>query len=156
MKRTLALAIATFLVLHSTTTPADARNAIQMPPRTEYIYYLRQALAKDPATAKLKVTNQSLLKTGEGWCYMIRQKVSLNSVYQLIQSDPDISKSPSFIKLHRAIVDQALWSLCSDQHFKMRSPDAVEWRAKLRAKSFRFFSYKLGEFLRVKIWRCDR
>ena len=156
MKRTLALAIATFLVLHSTTQPVDARSQIQMPPKQEYIYFLRQKLVDDPDTARLKVTDQSLLKAGNGWCSLIRQKISLNSIYQLIQSDPDLGASPSTIKLHRAIVDQALWSLCPDQHFKMRSPDAVEWRTKLRAKSFRFSSYKLGEFLRVKIWRCDR
>ena len=102
------------------------QRQIQMPPKQEYLYFLRRELASDPATVWLKVTDQSLLKAGNGWCSRIQQKISLNSIYQLIQSDPDLGASPSTIKLHRAIVDGAMWSLCSDQMFKLRSPDAVE------------------------------
>ena len=124
MKRTLALAIATFLVLHSTPPPAIARMQIQLPPEEDYIYFLRRELASDPATASFKITDKSLLTAGKLWCKMIKQNLSLNDLYQFIETDPDLGRSPSTIKAHRAILDSALWSLCSEMQAKIRNPDA--------------------------------
>jgi hypothetical protein len=116
--------IATFITIYSITQPAIARMQVQLPPEEDYIFFLRRNLASDPATAQFKITDQALLKTGKLWCKMIKQNLSLNDLYQFVESDPKLGQSAATIKLHRAIIDGALWSLCSEMQTKIRNPDA--------------------------------
>jgi hypothetical protein len=94
------------------------------PTPANFILSVRKDLAEDPSTAQLQIPDKSLLKMGHAWCGVLRDGTTLNNAYALINTAPQMNYSPSSIKLQRAIIGDAVWNLCDDQKFKLRSPDA--------------------------------
>lgn len=93
------------------------------PTPANFILLVRKDLAEDPSTVSLKVSDQNLMKLGESWCGLLREKMTLNNAYTLIKTTPQLNQRA---KLHRVILEGAIWNLCDDQMFKLRSPDAIE------------------------------
>ncbi len=119
MKRTLALAIATFLVYHSATPPAIAQD------RNLYLKHVRGYVASQPDMVQIGMKNlsdQFYLRAGLSHCGMLRYPVTFRSVAMQAIGNAGVTQ---YQKSAAVTLKYAVLDLCPDLIYKLKNVDSI-------------------------------
>lgn len=88
----------------------------KLPPEQQFLVYLKDQIKEDSSLQQARLTDYQMVVSGKSYCGALRNGKSYSWVRGYIGRSFDVAHQ----QLHNAILEQAMWSLCSDQMEKTR------------------------------------